>query len=61
MQTINDTGIVNVKIESVVRIIGVVGVTCLRFFPCNDLAHIFHHGFTFGNILQGKNTLTMDA
>ncbi len=60
-QRINHMVLVDVEIEGVVGVSGVVGVAGLGLGPGDDLTHILHDGFAFGNILHCKHALAMHA
>ena len=44
-----------------VRVVGVVGMAFLRFFPTDNLADVFDDDFAFGDGHQGKHPFAMDA
>ena len=53
--------LINVKVERVVGLRGVVGVTRLRLGPRDDLAHVLNKSFAFGNVLHGEHALAVHA
>ena len=61
MQRIDHPVFVHMKVEGVVRVIGVVRVAVLRLVPADDLTHVLNQGLAFGQVLQGKNAFAMDA
>lgn len=50
---------VNMEVKSMVRVCGVMRMAVLCFGPSDDLAHVLDDGFTFSDVLQGKNALAM--
>jgi len=51
----------DMEIKRVVRVVGVVGMAFLRFFPADDLAGVLDDDFAFGDGHQGKHPFAMDA
>ena len=59
MQRIDHLVFVHMEVEGVVRVLRVVRVAILRFFPADDLAHVFDQRLAFGNVLQRKHALAV--
>lgn len=60
VQTVNDACFVNVEIKGMVGVLRVMGMAVLGFLPCDDFPAVLDNGFAFSDILDGKDTSTMD-
>lgn len=53
--------VVDVKVERVVGLAGVMGVAALGFVPGDDLAGVLNDGLARGNVLHCKHPFAMHA
>jgi hypothetical protein len=60
VQAVNDAGFVNMEIKGMVGVRWIVGMAGLGFLPCDDFPAVLDNGFAFSEILDGKDTSTMD-
>ena len=58
---INHPRFVHVEIKRVVGVVKVMRVARLRFFPGDDLAHVFKDGLALCDVLHGVDALAMNA
>ena len=61
MESVNDTLLINVKVEGVIGILRVVRVARLCFRPADHLAHVLYDGFAFCQGLQREHAPAMHA
>ncbi len=59
IQRVDHAPVLDVEVEGVLRIAGVVRMAPLRFVPTDALAHVLDHGLALGNVLHGKNATPM--
>ena len=52
---------VDLEVESVIGLAGIVRMAVLGLLPVYDLAHVLDDGFAFRNILHGENTFAVHA
>ena len=52
---------VDVKVEGVIGVLWVVGVSAQRLFPANDLADVLDDGFALREVRHRKNTFSMNT
>ena len=60
VQAVNDAGFVNMEIKGMVGVLWIVGMAVLGFLPSDDFPAVLDNGFAFSEILDGKDTSTMD-
>jgi hypothetical protein len=60
VQAVNDTRFVDMKIKGMVGVLWVMGMAVLGFLPSDDFPAVLDNGFAFSEILDGKDTSTMD-
>lgn len=59
IQRIDHATIVQMKVERVVGVVGVVRMPTNRLGHGDDLAHVFNDPFAYGHVPRGKNTFAM--
>jgi hypothetical protein len=60
VQAVNDAGFVNMEIKGMVGVLWIMGMAVLGFLPSDDFPAVLDNGFAFSDILDGKDTSTMD-
>ena len=58
---IDHTLVIDLEVEGVIGLAGVVWMAILSLLPVNHFTHILNNGFAFRNILRGENAFAMHA
>lgn len=61
VERIYDTIVIDVKVERVVGLLGIVRMPALRLVPSDDFTHILNDALARWNVLQGEHALSVDA